>query len=81
MGTEMDYALGGAVILENLEGRRSKGTLSWGGLPNFYWWADRASGISGTYGSNLIPTGDPRSIEMFKVFEADMYEKAKVYKG
>jgi CubicO group peptidase (beta-lactamase class C family) len=77
IATQMDHALGGAILLEDLEGRRRKGTLSWGGLPNMYWWADRASGISGMYGSNLIPTADPRSIEMFKVFEADVYEKAK----
>jgi hypothetical protein len=77
IGTQMDHALGEAILLENLEGGRRKGTLSWRGLPNMYWWADRASGVSGMYGSNLIPTADPRSIEMFKVFEADVYEKAK----
>jgi hypothetical protein len=37
MGTQTDHALGGAVILEDLEGRRRKGTLCWGGLPNLYW--------------------------------------------
>jgi hypothetical protein len=29
------------------------------------------------YGSNLILTADARSIKMYKVFEADIYEKAK----
>jgi CubicO group peptidase (beta-lactamase class C family) len=81
LSTPMDHSLGGAVLLEDLDGRRRKGSLSWGGLPNMYWWVDRASGISGMYGSNLIPTGDPRSIEMFKVFEADVYEKAKSQGG
>jgi hypothetical protein len=50
MGTKMGYALGGSVILEDLEGRRRKGTLNRARLPNIFW-ADRASDVSGIYGS------------------------------
>jgi hypothetical protein len=53
IGTKMGHALGGAVILEDLDGRRRKGTLNWAGLPNVFWWADRTSGVSGIYGSQV----------------------------
>lgn len=75
LGTQLDYALGGAVCLEDMEGRRRKGTMYWAGLPNLYWFADRKSGISGIYGSQVLAPGDPKSSEMFKQFELAMYRK------
>jgi CubicO group peptidase (beta-lactamase class C family) len=71
------HALGGVVMLEDMEGRRRKGTLSWQGMPNVYWWVDRAAGMSGVYGSQVIPTGDPKSLALFWDFERAMYEKAE----
>lgn len=36
-GQEFDHGLGGVVAMEETPGRRSKGTLTWGGLPNLFW--------------------------------------------
>ncbi|TGO35726.1 hypothetical protein BHYA_0148g00140 [Botrytis hyacinthi] len=76
--TKLDYGLGGMILLENLEGRRRKGTMYWTGLPNLLWWADREAGVSGIYGSQLIPTGDKQTIEMFEEFEKAVYAEVAV---
>jgi CubicO group peptidase (beta-lactamase class C family) len=36
----------GQVNLEDVPGRRKKGTVAWGGLPNLSWWIDRESGVA-----------------------------------
>jgi hypothetical protein len=77
MGTKVDYGLGGMLCLEDIEGRRRSGTMFWSGLPNMYWFSDRKSGMCGMYASQLVPTGDPKSIELFAQFEATMYERAQ----
>lgn len=54
--------------------RRGKGTMFWAGLPNLYWWMDREAGVSGIYASQLLPQGDPRSLEAMGRFEEFCYE-------
>ncbi|KAM0146131.1 hypothetical protein ACHAQE_008178 [Botrytis cinerea] len=71
--TKIDHGLGGLIVLEDLEGRRRKGSMCWTGLPNLIWWADREAGISGIYGSQLVPTADKQTIEMFEEFEKAVY--------
>ncbi|KAF7961246.1 hypothetical protein EAE96_000912 [Botrytis aclada] len=75
---KIDHGLGGMILLENLEGRRRKGTMYWSGLPNLAWWADREAGVSGIYGSQLIPTGDKQTLEMFEEFEKAVYAEVAV---
>ncbi|TGO61029.1 hypothetical protein BOTNAR_0135g00060 [Botryotinia narcissicola] len=76
--TKLDHGLGGMILLENLEGRRRKGAMYWTGLPNLLWWADREAGVSGIYGSQLLPTGDKQTIEMFEEFEKAVYAEVAV---
>ncbi|CAD6445474.1 a02f840e-cae5-46a1-89d8-4bef08193b57 [Sclerotinia trifoliorum] len=74
--TKVDYALGGMVMREDMEGRRRKGTMHWGGLPHLVWWMDREAGISGVYASQLFPPGDGQLGDMFEAFERAVYEEA-----
>lgn len=73
-GTEVAYAIGGMVVLEDLPGRRPKGTLHWGGLLNVFFWMDRINGLSGIYGSQVFPAGDPKCLALFAEFEKKAYE-------
>ncbi|RDW66697.1 beta-lactamase-like protein [Coleophoma crateriformis] len=75
MDTKFGVGLGGLIVLEDLPSGRKKGSISWGGLPNLMWWVDRASGVSGFYGSQLVPTADPKTIEMGTEFERALYAK------
>jgi CubicO group peptidase (beta-lactamase class C family) len=34
---QADHSLGGPVTLKDIPGRRRRGTVSWGGLPNLHW--------------------------------------------
>ncbi|KAI9648718.1 hypothetical protein NHQ30_003358 [Ciborinia camelliae] len=73
--TKADYALGGMIVTEDVEGTRRKGSMYWSGLPNLYWWADKEAGISGVYGSQLVPSGDSQSGEMFGEFVKAVYSE------
>ncbi|THV44377.1 hypothetical protein BGAL_0658g00020 [Botrytis galanthina] len=70
---KIDHGLGGMLVLEDLEGRRKKGAMHWSGLPNLNWWADRKAGVSGVYGSQLIPTVDQQTHDMYVEFEKAVY--------
>ncbi|KZP27293.1 beta-lactamase/transpeptidase-like protein [Athelia psychrophila] len=78
LSTEFSWGLGGKYSLEDMpEGRRKKGSLAWGGLPNLFWWIDPAAGVAGLYASQVIPSGDIKSTEMFAEFEKDIYKQAQ----
>ncbi|TVY33130.1 Acyltransferase [Lachnellula subtilissima] len=77
VGVDANHSLGGAIVLEDVPGRRRKGTMTWAGLPNVYWWVDRVAGISGVFGTQILPTGDEKCIELFRAFEDFVYAAAK----
>jgi len=35
--TEVNWGLGGLLIMHDVKGKRKKGTLSWAGYPNLFW--------------------------------------------
>lgn len=37
MGKQWNWGLGGILAMEDTPGRRSKGTLTWSGMPNLAW--------------------------------------------
>ena len=52
---------------------RAKGTLSWAGLANSYFWIDRTNGIAGAYLSQILPFADSASIGLYYDFERTVY--------
>ena len=77
IGTQVTYAMGGMVVLEDLPGRRPKGTMHWGALLNIFFWMDRMNGLSGIYGSQVFPAGDPDCLGLFSEFERKTYEAVR----
>jgi CubicO group peptidase (beta-lactamase class C family) len=77
VGVDANHALGGAVVMEDIPGRRRAGTMTWAGLPNVYWWVDRVAGTSGVFGTQILPTGDEKVIELYREFEAFVYAAAR----
>ncbi|KZP25119.1 beta-lactamase/transpeptidase-like protein [Athelia psychrophila] len=73
MGMEFTGGLGGFSSLEDMPGRRKKGSLAWGGLPNLFWWIDPEGGVAGLYASQMTPSGDKISTDLFEAFEKDVY--------
>lgn len=70
---KVDYALGGMVSNTDVPGGRRAGSLSWGGLPNLSWLVDRKAGLALFYASQLLPTDDPISKQIFGMFEGAVY--------
>ncbi|KAF1810236.1 beta-lactamase [Eremomyces bilateralis CBS 781.70] len=73
--TAINWGLGGLLSLEEVPGRRRKGSMSWSGLPNLFWWMDPVSESCGCWATNIIPTGDVKSAAMYKEFEEAVYEE------
>jgi CubicO group peptidase (beta-lactamase class C family) len=78
IGTELDFGLGGLINVEKVEGTgRAAGAMQWGGLPNLMWWINRGDGICGCYFSQLLPSGDHRSFELYEQYERAIMKEFK----
>lgn len=55
---------------------RPAGSLAWAGLGNIYFWIDRATGVAGFWGTQILPFIDPASLEGFYAFETAVYERS-----
>ncbi|KIW37031.1 uncharacterized protein PV06_10664 [Exophiala oligosperma] len=68
-----NFGLGGILTTAEVPGVCKKGTMSWGGLPNLFWWIDPVAGNCGIYASQLLPPGDPTSIALSVEFHKEIY--------
>jgi CubicO group peptidase (beta-lactamase class C family) len=56
---EHGFSFGGVVFLQGYEdGRRTAGSVSWGGVANCFWGLDREAGVALSFGTQVIPPGD-----------------------
>ncbi|KAH7403649.1 beta-lactamase/transpeptidase-like protein [Cadophora sp. MPI-SDFR-AT-0126] len=74
IGAELDYGLGSCLNLEATPEGRHRGTISWSGLPNTFWWIDLEAGVSGTLFMALFPMGDLMANDMFNRFQRTAYD-------
>ena len=51
--------------LEDLEGRRRAGSLTWTGLRNTYFWIDPKSGIGGAIFVQMLPFAEPKVLALY----------------
>ncbi|KMP09481.1 transesterase [Coccidioides immitis RMSCC 3703] len=56
-----DWGLGGMLTLDNVGWARRKGTMTWSGLPNLFWFIDREADLCGVYGGQVLMNGDPQT--------------------
>jgi CubicO group peptidase (beta-lactamase class C family) len=75
---DLDWGLGGILVMRDDNGRRKKGTLGWGGMANTYWLIDREAGLALTFGTQVLPPGDKKVEEMISAVEYGLYEKRGV---
>ena len=52
---------------------RSDDTVQWSGLSNVFWWCDRAKGVAGIVGSQVLPFVDPKAAELWVLVEQAFY--------
>lgn len=77
--TDMDFVDGmkwGLTFMINptaFPGRRSAGSLAWGGLANSYYWIDPVRKVTGVWATQLLPFYDARAVAAFENFERAVY--------
>ncbi|KAK6371631.1 hypothetical protein LTS17_008883 [Exophiala oligosperma] len=70
----MGWGLSFALTLRPGATGRATGTAWWEGLPNLYWFADRASGIGGIIAAQVLPYGDKHVVRLADEVEKMIYD-------
>jgi CubicO group peptidase (beta-lactamase class C family) len=67
------WGFGFLITADQVPGKRSPGSLSWGGINNTYFWIDPARGIAGTIMMQYLPFADPKALAVYDAFERGAY--------
>jgi len=70
------WGLGFLITADAIPGKRSAGSLSWGGINNTYFWIDRARGITGVILMQFLPFADRKALALHDAFERGVYRIA-----
>jgi methyl acetate hydrolase len=70
------FGLGFLITTDNVPGKRSAGSLSWGGINNTYFWVDQSRGIAGVILLQYLPFADPTALAVHDAFERAAYQLA-----
>jgi methyl acetate hydrolase len=67
------WGLGFLITADQVPGKRSPGSLSWGGINNNYFWIDPARGIAGVIMMQYLPFADAKALSTYDTFERGAY--------
>ena len=67
------WGLGFLITANHVAGKRSAGSLSWGGINNTYFWIDPARGIAGVVMMQFLPFADTKALAIYDTFERGVY--------
>src|SRR5262245_48320308 len=70
------FGLGFLITVDHVSGKRSAGSLSWGGINNTYFWVDQSRGIAGVILMQYLPFVDPAALTVYDAFERAAYQLA-----
>jgi methyl acetate hydrolase len=68
------WSLGFLITARATPGKRSAGSLSWGGIDNTYFWIDRSRGVAGVILMQFLPFADSKALAVYDAFERGTYE-------
>jgi methyl acetate hydrolase len=68
------WGLGFLITTDLVPGKRSAGSLSWGGIYNTYFWLDPACGITGVILMQFLPFADRKALALYDAFERGVYQ-------
>jgi CubicO group peptidase (beta-lactamase class C family) len=68
------WGLGFLITADQVPGKRSPGSLSWGGINNTYFWIDPARGIAGVIMMQYLPFADAKALAVYDAFERGAYQ-------
>jgi methyl acetate hydrolase len=67
------WGIGFMITADGKRGRRSAGSLSWGGINNTYFWVDQARGVAGVILMQYLPFVDSKALAVYDAFEREVY--------
>ncbi|HXI07554.1 MAG TPA: serine hydrolase domain-containing protein [Bradyrhizobium sp.] len=70
------WGLGFLITVDQVPGKRSPGSLSWGGINNTFFWIDPAKGIGGVIMMQYLPFADAKALAVYDAFERGAYQLA-----
>jgi methyl acetate hydrolase len=70
------WGLGFLITVDAVPGKRSAGSLSWGGIYNTYFWIDRTRGVAAVILTQFLPFADRRALALYDTFERGVYQLA-----
>jgi methyl acetate hydrolase len=70
------WGLGFLITADEVFGKRSAGSLSWGGINNTYYWLDPSRGITGVIMMQFLPFADRNALALYDTFERGVYQLA-----
>ncbi len=68
------WGLGFLITTDQVPGKRSPGSLSWGGINNTFFWIDPARGIGGVIMMQYLPFADAKALAVYDTFERGAYQ-------
>jgi methyl acetate hydrolase len=68
------WGLGFLITTDQASGKRSPGSLSWGGINNTYFWIDPSRGIAGVILLQYLPFADAKALAVYDAFERGAYQ-------
>jgi CubicO group peptidase (beta-lactamase class C family) len=68
------WGLGFLITTDQVPGKRSPGSLSWGGINNTFFWIDPARGIAGVIMMQYLPFADAMALTTYDAFERCAYQ-------
>ncbi|MEA2887087.1 MAG: methyl acetate hydrolase, partial [Bradyrhizobium sp.] len=67
------WGLGFLITADQVPGKRSPGSLSWGGINNTFFWIDPTRGIAGVIMMQYLPFADAKALATYDAFERAAY--------
>ncbi|SDH91202.1 MULTISPECIES: serine hydrolase domain-containing protein [Bradyrhizobium] len=68
------WGLGFLITTDQLPGKRSPGSLSWGGINNTFFWVDPIRGVAGVIMMQYLPFADAKALAVYDTFERGAYQ-------
>ena len=68
------WRLGFLITTDQVPGKRSPGSLSWGGINNTFFWVDPVRGVGGVIMMQYLPFADASALAVHDAFERGTYQ-------
>ncbi|KAL1842965.1 hypothetical protein VTJ49DRAFT_3606 [Mycothermus thermophilus] len=72
-GMAVDHGMCGLLAMDDVPGKRRKGSTWWSGMCNSRWWLDPETGIGAVLLVNVTPYGDATVLRLFDELERAVY--------